>query len=637
VSGYQAACPSCGATLVFQLGVSLLRVCEHCGVAVARKGANLESHGRLAALMPTPSVLKLGLEGRYAGAPPFALVGRLQIDHGTGTWDEWLMAFRDGQWAWLSESQGKFHYLGLAPLPAVPAFEQIRVGQRLDLGAPGTFVVSEARTGRFVSAQGELPFDVAPGSALRYADLSGPGGAFATLDYGAGPVAQALYVGREVSLEELGLREIASEQERRKRAGGEALACPRCGGPLEVRAPDQTRRVACPYCGSLLDATRDLAVLEALDRVPVKPLLPLGSTGRLAGGEWTVIGFMQRSVEVEGIRYPWREYLLYEPRKGFRWLVESSGHWSFVEPVHAGDVEERGGGVRYRGALFRHFQSAQARVDHVVGEFYWAVARGDKVQTHDYVAPPLSLSNEATPEESLWSLGRYQEPEELWSAFRAPGSPPERQGVAPGQPWPHARDARSINRSALLFLALLGLLFAGLVAAGGERIHAQSLSLPPQAAPGAPEAVAFSERFFVQRHGNLEVRARAPVDNSWLYLDGALINEETGAVDEFDLEVSYYHGTDGDGAWSEGGSEARAYLASVPPGRYVLRLAPSWQPGQAPSGYDVTVRSRVPRLYQLLLAALAVAAWPIALAWKRFRFEMQRWSESDHPWISADE
>jgi len=41
---YQAPCPSCGATVVFQLGATLLKICEHCGVAVARKGVNLAAY-----------------------------------------------------------------------------------------------------------------------------------------------------------------------------------------------------------------------------------------------------------------------------------------------------------------------------------------------------------------------------------------------------------------------------------------------------------------------------------------------------------------------------------------------------------------------------------------------------------------
>ena len=63
--------------MTFELGATLLRVCEHCGTAVARRGADLASYGKVAALIPTPSVLKLGLEGDYEGAPPFRLAARL--------------------------------------------------------------------------------------------------------------------------------------------------------------------------------------------------------------------------------------------------------------------------------------------------------------------------------------------------------------------------------------------------------------------------------------------------------------------------------------------------------------------------------------------------------------------------------
>src|SRR4051794_21060798 len=183
LSGDQASCPSCGAPVVFALGASLLAVCDHCGSAVARVGARVADYGKVADLIPTSSVLALGAEGHYEGAPAFRLVGRLQLDWGQGAWDEWLLGFTDGTWAWLSEAQGRFHYMGQAALPPVPAFDDLAVGQTVDLGAPGTFVVAEVRSARFAAAKGELPFAVAPGSEMRYADLSGPGAQLATLDY----------------------------------------------------------------------------------------------------------------------------------------------------------------------------------------------------------------------------------------------------------------------------------------------------------------------------------------------------------------------------------------------------------------------------------------------------------------------
>jgi hypothetical protein len=636
VSGYEARCPSCGGPIVFSLGSTLLKVCEHCGSAVARKGADLKAYGKVAALIPTPSVLALGVRGGYEGAPPFELGGRLQLDYGAGTWDEWLMAFSGGTWAWLSESQGKFHYMGVAALPPVPEFEDLQVGQTIDLGPPGTFVVAEVRTARFVTAQGELPFDVEPGSALHYADLSGPGGQFGTLDYGTGSTAESLYVGREVTLDDLGMRGLPEAEERRKKATGESLSCPSCGGPLEIRAPDQTQRVACPYCGSLLDATKDLAVLEAMSAVPVQPQIPLGAKGTIQGVEWTVIGFMERSVTVEGVRYPWQEYLLYEPRHGFRWLVEAKGHWSFVEPVPAGDVLMAGNNLyRYRDRTFKHFQGGFANVDHVVGEFYWAVARGDQTQSQDYVCPPFMLSSERDESEINWSFGTYTPPDEVWKAFRLVGGPPRPEGVAPHQPSPYAGRVARVWSSAVLAIGAVFFVYLSFLFGGGRLVHHQSVAIPPTAVSGAPEAALFTDRFFLDRTGNLEVKVKAPVSNSWLYLDGALINEETGEVDEFDLEVSFYAGVDSDGSWTEGGQGARTYVAGVPPGRYVMRLAPQWEAGHPVSGYDLEVRSRVPRFYQVVLAALVLLFWPIFLSWRSFRFEMERWSESDHSWVSV--
>jgi hypothetical protein len=465
-------------------------------------------------------------------------------------------------------------------------------------------------------------------------DLSGPSGQFATLDYGEGDAAEALYVGREVSLAEIGLTPVRAA-ERVVRADAQALKCPQCGGPLEIRAPDATQRIACPYCGSLLDATQDLAVLEALDRVPIKPILPLGSEGRLANATWMVIGFMERSVTAEGVRYPWREYLLYEPRQGFRWLVESDGHWSFVEPVNPGDVQLTGSAVSWKGARYQHFQSGTARVDHVLGEFYWAVARGDATDSADFVCPPFMLSREKDEREVSWSRGVYLTPREIQEAFRLPALPRDPLGVAPHQPNP---VAGRVGPAWLVANAALGVMFAlylFLIFTGGQKVLDEQVVLPEKAVSGSPEAVAFLGPFVVSTPGNLQIRVSAPVDNSWLYLGGALINDSTSEIDEFDVESSYYHGSDSDGAWTEGNPVASAYVGTVAPGKYVIRLAPQWDPAHRPATYAIEVRSRVPRFHQVVLAFLALAFWPILLTVRYIAFESRRWSTSDHPWTDS--
>src|SRR5215207_8791431 len=103
------------------------------------------------------------------------------------------------------------------------------------------------------------------------------------------------------------------------------------------------------------------------------PVHPAGRQGRVRGAGVHLIGYMVRSVEFEGVRYFWQEYLLYEPAVGFRWLVESDGHWSYVTPVPPGEVSESGPRATHGGRSFKMFQDAVARVEYVEGEFYWRV------------------------------------------------------------------------------------------------------------------------------------------------------------------------------------------------------------------------------------------------------------------------
>ena len=39
---------------------------------------------------------------------PFEVVGRLQLRHGRGTWNEWFITFADGGVGWLSDAQGSY-------------------------------------------------------------------------------------------------------------------------------------------------------------------------------------------------------------------------------------------------------------------------------------------------------------------------------------------------------------------------------------------------------------------------------------------------------------------------------------------------------------------------------------------------
>jgi hypothetical protein len=110
--------------------------------------------------------------------------------------------------------------------------------------------------------------------------------------------------------------------------------CPVCGGTLEVRAPGRSETIVCQHCGTALDAKDPKKQLVSQWQSSVeKTKIPIGTRGTLRGEEFEVIGWMKRTVVYEGHPYSWEEYLLYNPYKGYRWLTEWQGHWTYLKPL----------------------------------------------------------------------------------------------------------------------------------------------------------------------------------------------------------------------------------------------------------------------------------------------------------------
>ena len=129
----------------------------------------------------------------------------------------------------------------------------------------------------------------------------------------------------------------------------------------------------------------------------------------------------------------------------------------------------------------------------------------------------------------------------------------------------------------------------------------------------------------------VQVKTYAPVDNHWIYLNYALINLDTGQAWDFGREVSYYHGYDSDGSWTEGKQTDSVVIPSVPAGRYYLRIEPETDPSLSRIAYTVDVIRDVPvfGIYGIAFVALLLPA--LVISWRAYTFERSRWSESDHP------
>lgn len=418
------------------------------------------------------------------------------------------------------------------------------------------------------------------------------------------------------------------------------ISCPNCGGRIELHGFAHTRSAVCIQCCTIIDtSTPSLQILQRFDHAQrQRPVLPLGSRGKFEGKAWEAIGFQVRTIYVDGTPYSWHEYLLFNPYAGFRYLTFYDGHWSLVRTLRAlpaSTVWKGRKAASFEGRVYSHFQNAEAATTFVMGEFPWAVRVGEKVAADDYVSPPYVLSSERDDKEVNWSQGLYVTGEEVWKAFGLKGSPPQAHGVYLNQPNPHAEKMKSSWRTFMLLLAVWAVLLIAAVATAANREVFRGSYRYVQGSPGETSFV--TQTFNIPRDGNVQVEIKTDLDNNWAYFNLALLREDGAQGFDFGREISYYHGSDSDGSWSEGSRSDSALLARVPAGRYYLRIEPEMDAqasARAASGtsmnYEIIVRNDVPRFWLLWLALPLLLIAPLRHTFRSIGFETARWSESDY-------
>jgi hypothetical protein len=409
----------------------------------------------------------------------------------------------------------------------------------------------------------------------------------------------------------------------------QSLYCPNCGGPIQLRGFAHSLTAVCPQCLSVLDAsTPALNILQTIQEKQRRtPTIPLGSRGVFGGTQYEAAGFQTRAVEVEGIIYEWNEYVLFNPYKGYLYLSEYDGHWNVIRTVHAvPEVRVKGRPVlTYAGRQYRHFQHSAAETIFILGEFPWRARAGEQVALDDYISPPYVLSSERTGQEVTWSHGEYATGKQIWQAFKLPGHPPPARGAYLNQPNPDtgkAAEAWHIYGAFMLALIALACIFF-LISQRQPVLNERHHFYPGQAG----EQAFVTPIFEIKGHeSNVEIKTTTDLNNNWFYINYALINADTGAAYDFGREISYYRS----GGESEGDRTDSVRIPAVPSGRYYLRVEPEGEAKNPTIEYDILVRRDVPSVLYFVLAAILLTIPPIMTGWHSYRFEMQRWQESDY-------
>lgn len=204
----ESGCPSCGAPVEFKNARSVAAVCAYCDTTVARsdRGDALEDLGKISHVVEDASPIQLGSSGKCFGVE-FLVIGRLQVQHEVGFWNEWYLQWADRRTGWLGEALGQ--YMVTFPDPAdgkgsdLPSWDGIAPGSRVLL-AKKPYTVTDKRIARATGTQGETPFAIGDGYELPYADLRRPDAGFATIDYSEDT--PLVFVGRCFGWKDLNLR-----------------------------------------------------------------------------------------------------------------------------------------------------------------------------------------------------------------------------------------------------------------------------------------------------------------------------------------------------------------------------------------------------------------------------------------------
>lgn len=410
------------------------------------------------------------------------------------------------------------------------------------------------------------------------------------------------------------------------------ISCPKCGSVNSVRGKAMTLALTCNACEVYFRVGNwNKNTLEFQYQAPLA--LPIGSKGRVDNFVYEVLGFVVK--EESKYHYKWREYLVFNPYRGYAFLSEYDGHWNFVWPIEENPrANDSNSSFLYESSEYKLYQHYSASVIYAKGEFFFDVVdMTENTVNSEFISPPFMLAVEKSDDSILWCKGEYFTRQQIAEMFAVPVKKlPPRNGIGYTQPFNTSfSDGSLIALSVLLLLVTLTiqLLFntsaKDKVVFHGEYGREELKDQKMIATPGFD---------LTDGTRSLEVFLYAPVVNDWFFGEFSLVNETDGTEYNFTKEIEYYKGYDGGESWTEGSTHAEAFLSQIPSGRYHLNIYPEFGPGS--HAFSITVSRDVPMHSNFYFVALALAIFPVFFFIRKNHREQKRWSDSEFSPYSTD-
>lgn len=405
------------------------------------------------------------------------------------------------------------------------------------------------------------------------------------------------------------------------------IACPKCKAECNLRGRAMTLALVCPSCQTYFRTGAWDSGTKHFEGAEAKPAIAIGTKGEIEGYVYEVMGFIVK--QERKYRYRWREYLLFNPFRGYAFLSEYNGHWNFVWPLEQGpSIEKVSAEPVYEGDVYKLYQKYNADVVFAQGEFFFDVLdMTDNTRNYEYICPPYVLTLEKSHDSLLWCKGEYFTRNEIAEIFpSAKASLPKKVGMGYTEP-----VGGKFSRTSLIQMTILMIVAAVVI-----QFYFSS---------SAQEKVVYHNRFTESELGGEKMFATTPfkladgtkslhfyidadLSNDWFYGEFTLVNEATGEEVNFSKDIEYYHGYEDGSSWSEGSKAGDAYISRVAEGTYHINIYPQFSPTS--KSFRIIVTRDVPNSSNLVFTILMLLVYPAFHLIRGHYREVKRWSESDY-------
>ena len=408
------------------------------------------------------------------------------------------------------------------------------------------------------------------------------------------------------------------------------LSCVQCGKPARLYTQHKAQGFCCGFCATYneYDGKRRLRQGGAFIKSS-KATFKIGTVFHIGEADFVLINYLTK--EETSYHTSWTEYTLFHPVEGCRTLSESDGHYNLLRASRFYNRSNLTREARHpEKGMFQLYSRYKYTIRHAEGEFLSDITGKELPACDDYVNPPYILSYERTAHEAWWYEGEYVSHKTLKSWLKEPVTLPQREGVAPSEPFTFG-----IPRSQLVKLTsiAIGLLIL-------TQILLSSLVTRPKtvSAKGYTPADNSAQKTYISDPFEMTANhcaadfyiSSSSLDNSWLEADFTLVNETTGEQYYFSGVVEYYSGYEDGEAWSEGSLDATLTVENLTKGRYHYNVSTTSDPTKPARGFSVTVIENVSLMLNFWLAALCLLAFPFYIYIRRKNFERSQWSNSDY-------